>query len=282
MEEAWLGAVLLVLAALAGCIGGEEGSLESTDAPTDVGTNASTDGPTLPDGRPAPGNLTLAGCNEHGGAFPVPAGPFQEELPEGFSPVPFGPEGPTATLVVIAVSCSTSEGAPVAELTGFLQVEPSEDLSAGDVPHLVVLGGFSTSEQRVDVYDAWGMGDGIDVGDVTLEEPGQAPVARAGHAQGSGDGFTVDMVSTVEGPPEAESAGEARIFGVADGSVTGVVDLNWTDSQGGFAQGEATLTFQGDVSVMAGIPQPPTAGLAWHWWGDDYDIRLEHVPIGPS
>lgn len=272
-------AVLLATALLAvpaaGCFG-SDGSLEAANATesADEATNA-TDLGTLPDGNPVPTQATLTGCSEQGGVFPVPQA-MVGDVPEGFSFVSMDPAGLTATLLVIGLSCSLNDEEPVSELYGLVAVEPPEELAGETGTHAILLGGFSSLERQATIYRAWGMGEDVMPGDVTVEILQDTPVARGGHVLGTDGDFTVHMYSSVEGEPNPESAGEARVFGVADAEVTGAMDLTWTDSEGGYQTGEASLAFEGgDVP----IPQPAGAGVAFHFWGEDYDITFEHVDL---
>lgn len=275
--RAALVAVVLLAAGLAGCIGGDDAALEGANTTDATDAANETDLGTLPDGEPVPLDLEMADCYEQTGVFPVPAEAVGE-LPEGFEPVPFDPAGQTATMLVIALDCSLPGDEAHSEVWGMVEVEPPEELAAEDAAFsLIALGAISSTERRAHVYEAWGMGeDGILAGDVTVETLAETPPARGGHVLGTDDDFTVHMYTTVEGEPAPESAGKARAFGVDGGEVTGAMDVAWTDSQGGYQTGEAALAFEGG----APIPEPGGAGVAFHFWGEDYDVAFQYVDLG--
>lgn len=275
MRELLLALVLLT-AGLAGCIGDDAGDLEqanATDAAAEA-TNASELG-TLPDGEPVPLDIEMADCYEQTGVFPVPAEAVGE-LPEGFEPVPFDPAGQTATMLVIALDCSLPGDEDHSEVWGMVEVEPPEELAAEDAAFsLIALSAISSTERRAHVYEAWGMGeDEILAGDVTVETLAETPPARGGHVLGTDDDFTVHLYTATQGPPTPEEAGQARVFGVADAEVTGMMDVSWTDSEEGL-QGEALLDIE-DGGMD--LPRPEGAGIAVHWWGG-FDFTYEHVDL---
>lgn len=275
MNRTLLLAVVLLTAGLAGCLGGEDAALEESNTTETTPAVNESDLGTLPDGSPVPAETTLAGCHEQAGAFPVPRAFFEGEVPDGFEPVPFGPAGASATLVVISLSCSLS-GEDQRVLWGMLVVEPPEGLAPedGDVS-LLALGTISSDERQAHVYEAWGLGDEILTGDVTVENLQETNLGRGGHAMATDGDFTIHMYSSVGGEPAPETAGQARVFGESGGELAGAMDISWTDSEGGFQDGEATLAFEG----QAPIPQPESAGVAWHFWGDSYDVTFEHLDL---
>lgn len=282
MEKAWIG-LLLVVAAMGGCIGDSGEQVEETDTEDGPFFNGTSQQQALPDDVPR--NVTLGGCNEHGGAFPIPQDMFGAELPDGFSYVPFDPAGQSATLIVIGLSCSLAGGGSVGELWGFLHVDPPQELAVSDAVHLAVLGGFVDDRAQVEIYHAWGLGEGgsLSVGDVAVETIQQTPMARAGQTTAGDEGFTIRMTSAVQGEPSPESAGSARLFGIQGGDLTGIVDVDWTDSDAGFDQGEGHLSIEGELQDLS--PEGPafsTAGVAWHFWGDSYDLRFSYTPIPAS
>lgn len=293
----WVGlaAAVLLTAGLAGCIGTDEASPETASDPgaasadggdataPDSGNGTAdvngTDGAglgTLSDGSPVPTDLTFTGCSEQLGVFPVPAEAFGGSLPDGFSTVPFDPAGQTATLVAISLSCTREDGSEYRDVAGLLQVEPPEDLSRDDADfQYVLLGGVIADERSAEIYRAWGLGDDVDAGDVQIDVLADTPAARGGQVHAETEGFSLRMDSAVGGSPSGTEAGAARLFGVGNGTVSGVVDVDWTTSANGFQTGEAQLS----ISEATPVPQPIGEGLGLHFWGDEYTITFEHVDL---
>lgn len=291
-------AAVLLAAALAGCIGSDGGSAETASdpgpatagdgdatvpsnetgasAPNETEEDANPLG-TLPDGSPVPAQTTLAGCHEQIGVFPVPDRLVGTSTPEGFETASFGPLGETATLVVLSLSC-TVDGEDHGETWAMVEVEPPEEMASDEADFsLLVLGAITSSEDQTATYRAWGLGDDVLDGDVTVEALHEAGPTRSGHVLATDGDFTVHVYSGVGGEASPEEAGNARVFGAEDGEVTGIVDVAWTDAQGGYETGEATLAVEG--GTPAPIPQPQGAGIAVHTWGEDYDITYTYTPL---
>lgn len=79
------------------------------------------------------------------------------------------------------------------------------------------------------------------------------------------------LTTTTQGPATLSPGSEVRRFGVEQGTVTGAVDIAWTDLEAVF--GEAVLEDEGLVSVHT---EGVSAG--GHFWGFDETF----TPVDPS
>lgn len=260
-----LGIILLVLlAALAGCIG-TEGPDEGE--PLDVaGENDTVD----PSDLEVEETLTMGVCTEQIGIFPIVAPPGMLPLPEGFES--------ENLLYVVATECDTVDAAEEGEASqiqaGLLVTPPDRFALDGSMGHGIPLGSLVDDANVTSVFQSWNMGQ-VEQGDVLVERVAETPAGHTGHALGGTDAFTVHMYSQASIPGDG-AAGVIRLFGVDDGTVTNAVDLSWTDAP--LLQGEGTLVVEGDPNLPP-FPAPVEPGIVEHWWGEDYAFDFTYVPL---
>lgn len=232
---------------------------------------------TLSDGSPIPAGFHLTGCEEQGGTFatnPARAG----DLPEGFSHVPSDPAETTTTLHWIGRSCELDGDASYGEIWGLWEVRPPEHLAKdGAQLHFLAFSVSSTDERQVDVYETWGMENQVIPARISIEILQETPPSRTGHVSGEAGGATLNIYTSMHDETAATPARTARVFGYADGELTGAMDLAWTQAENTLSDGEATWSV--DVPLTAVARPPPESGLGFHRWGDSYNLTVERVDL---
>ncbi len=243
---------LLAVLLLAGCAGKgpDDGG---PDDPAASGTASSS--PTasqdpvapLPNGtQPAAApTLTLDGCTNHGGVFPVPMAGARAALPEGFEPIP-SPSDPAggATLYVLFLVCEGSsvdgnDTGPANVAYAELAVVPPDALKLPGVSDYTVPLAIGASAEpvadRLALYRL-GIAGRSTVSDVVETGSG-------GTFKMTFEGVTLE-IDAVAGPPAGALAdGAFALVGVQDGAARTVVQAR---SQGGqAAEGAAVLRSEG-------------------------------------
>ncbi|MEA3204108.1 MAG: hypothetical protein QOI63_1788 [Thermoplasmata archaeon] len=265
-------AVLLLLAA-AGCSGkGADPTTGATTAPPQAASSSQT---MLPPAAPPPAGprVTITGCTNFGGVFPVPMAAAQALLPDGFKAVPAaGDLTGGATLYVLALSCdgASVDGADVgAALLAYeeLAVVPDAAHQVAGVSDYTVPLLFSASPRALgDAFEALGLGKAGGVSWVTTG----AGTTTAGGSVG-GDGFTLTG-QAAPSPPVAIPSGAFVLFGVQGKQVRGVVD---GASEGGrFVQAAIVLQAQGNPPLLDQA-QPAAQGFSVA------GFTLHYAPRGP-
>lgn len=244
----------------------------STTLPTAEAPWNRTSADTLSDGSPIPAGFELTGCQEQGAI--IPADPDSaDELPQGFSHVSSDPLGTTATIHWFGRSCELEGEASYGEIWGLWEVRPPEHLAKdGAEIHFLAFSVSSSDERQVDVYEAWGMEELVIPAQISVEVLQETPSSRTGHVSGHAGGVTLNVYTSMYGESVPEPAREARVFGFADGEVTGAMDLAWTQADDALSDGEATWSVDPP-------PPSPESGLGFHRWGDSYDLTVERVDL---
>lgn len=278
MRGALLTTVLLLGAGLAGCIGSDGTETLDTSGVEDV---AGTDEAGVPV------TFDYHGCSEHIGLVPVPFAGDSRIFPEGFEPTPYplDPTGTSVTVVLMSLSCSHADseaGLDVADIDEFffmVPVEVPEAYAADDVDlYALLLPSFVSNQEVADLYEAIGM-PGVRVGDVT-QEAMESPMARTGHALGTDGASWAHLYTAVAGAEEAGEAGKARLFGVEDGKISGILEASWTEFSS--VSGEATYRLdQGNLDpavLLFSLLFGTYSGIGVHAWGFDMEFREVAVP----
>lgn len=235
-------------------------------------------GPTFPDGTPAPTTLTYQDCYEQWASLPVPAEPYRDLLPEGFSLASFQgePTNETGTLFVLGQTCRGPDGAEFSRAFVDLAVDPPDAWEDDDaLLHALMLSYVTTSQRRADVIQAWGFGAVADHGEVTLARNG-TPAARHGTLQASAGETNFSLETAVEGQPVEAGNGTARQFALGpSGRVTGAMELFLSSRQTVAGDGLA------DGTAEAGLlgPGPVRDGVGFHSW--ELDQTLTYVDLPP-
>ena len=202
------------------------------------------------DAEVLPESAVLEACYEQLGVFILPTSDAKPYLPEGFEPYQpegFEPEnvdlsGEYTPLNVWSIECEPvheKEG-PLNMMWMDISVVPPEayrsvDIDAYSVPVKL----FTSSPTLVETLHAFGIPQ-TELSEVTHEVNEKADTVRTGLAHATEGGEEVTMETHVAGGPIPEKGFEARIFGVEDGQVKGVVDLIISDFD--IMPGEASLT----------------------------------------
>lgn len=260
-----LGAITLVLlAALAGCIGTE--GLDEGEQLDIAGENDTVDSTDLE----VQETLTMGGCTEQVGFFPLVAPSDTVPLPEGFES--------ENLLYVVATECDMVDAAEEGKVSqiqaGLLVTPPDRFALDGSMGHGVPLGSLVDDANVTSVFQSWNMGQ-IEQAEVLVDRVAETPAGHTGHALGGTEDFTVHMYSQASIPGDG-AAGVIRLFGVDDGVVTNAVDLAWTEAP--LLQGEATLVIEGAPGLPP-FPAPVEPGIVEHWWGEDYAFDYTYVPL---
>lgn len=280
-------ALLIVTTALAGCLGGiDPGADDDEDLRPTEGTPDGDGGDPQADGtagkqadRSAGGpeqatDLTLAGCQEQIGVFPLPAqGPWVSMVPDGFEPEPFEGVPGTVSLAVAGFSCPTvshgeEESGPVHLLGGMVLVQPPQELARSGALHALWIGGNTDDELTSQALR--GLGLDVGGGTFTAETVDAQPAARQGifHLQ---DGDFIVSMDTRVGPGMTDEDGYAiRIFVPDDeGGVEAILDASSAGADGAWL---------GQAEIALSIPPPVDAGVAVHRWGEGYQLTLRPGP----
>lgn len=219
--------------------------------------------------------VDLTGCDEQLAILPLPMADLQAQVPEGFEVLPFDPLGQFGVMAGIGLRCASvaglAEGGGTIEMHGAILVVPPEEFRADGIEtYGVPVGVFTVHQGMADTYLAWGV-PSVDVTDITFTSlgpnEGQVTVYQG---EGSAAAVTQVVATVIPAPQTAETA---RLFTALDGKVTGAIDFAWTASDG--AQGTAAMAYQDGA-----FPLPlPSTGLGFHYFGDDYAFRLDHLPL---
>jgi hypothetical protein len=229
--------------------------------------------------------LTFEGCDEYAGVFPVPEAlsGAAGHLPEGFQPLYFDQANQLVTYFITGYACTSPTAAGAADAGGdkvaenvvmLIVTPPKEFAKQGVDIYGAIVVVDTTSEAHASSYRSWGIFDGNKT-EVMVEELQDTPVARVGHVLAKEKAFTAHQYSIGGGPEQALAAGQARVFGVHDKKVTGILDVNWTAATG--RQGETTLRFEQDPGPDAEPPVYP--GLAQQAASPTYNWVFQHVPL---
>jgi hypothetical protein len=255
-------ATVLLLAA-AGCSGKTATTTGPTAAPaTATATTAPGLLPNVTVVLPAGPSVTIEGCTNFGGVFPVPMAAAKAVLPDSLTPVPAAsdPQG-GATLYVLALKCdgSSVDGASL----GPALLAYEELAVTPDAAHAVK--GISDYSVPL-LFTAQPEGLGQALARLMLGKAGAGGLSWASTATGAitaqgtldGDGFTL-AGQTVPTPPVGLPSGAFVLFGVQDKQVKSVV--NGTSQHGTFVQAAVTLQGQGNAPLI-GQAQPATRGFS--------------------
>jgi hypothetical protein len=202
------------------------------------------------DAEVLPESAVLEACYEQLGVFILPASDAEPYLPEGFEP--YQPEGfeqenvdlsgEYAPVNVWSIECEPihEKEEPLNMMWMDISVVPpeayrSDDIDAYSVPVKL----FTSSPTLVETLQVFGIPQ-TELSDVTHEINVKADTVRTGLAHATEGGEEVTMETHVAGATIPEEGFEARIFGVEDGQITGVVDLIISDFD--ILPGEASLT----------------------------------------
>jgi len=212
----------------------------------DIVEGIQTDG----DAEMLPESVVLEACYEQLGVFIIPASDAEPYLPEGFEPYQpegFEPENVDLSREYAPVNVWSIECEPIHEKEEPLNmmwmdisvVPPeayrTEDIDAYSVPVKL----FTSSPTLVETLHAFGIPQ-TELSDMTHEVNESADTVRTGLAHAAEGGEEITMETHVAGSPIPEEGFEARIFGVEDDQITGVVDLIISDFD--IMPGEASLT----------------------------------------
>lgn len=254
---------------LAGCLGALDPSAEQAGGQQAPDADAGADGPNATAALPEV--LAVEGCNEHFGVFPVPGPAVTDRLPDGFAHEHMA--------YVFAFTCDTAalDGEDVEAFSfataGVFVAPPERHRLDGAIAHAVSVWTVATTESAADAFAAWDLGDVVE-GDVVLEVLGEAPPGHGARMTADDGDGVLHMYTGVRDPPTEGEAGTARIFGVADGQLTGYVDINWTSAD--VYEGGAMAGYEGPDSPL-GVPLGP--GAAYHWMGDGYGATFRAVAL---
>lgn len=279
-------ALLIVTTALAGCLGGTDPGAGGDEDLRPTGDTSGQDRPSSgangTGGAPADRstnaaeqatNLTLAGCQEQIGVFPLPAqGPWVSMLPDGFEPEPFEDVPGTISLAVAGFNCQSvslgeEESGPAHVLAGMLLVQPPPELTRSGAIHALWIGGNTDDPLTGKALRGWGLGTGD--GTFTVETVDAQPAARQGVFQLQDGEFLVSMDTRV-GPAVTDEEGyDIRIFDTGSDGVQAVIDAS---------AGGAEDAWLGQAEIAFPIPPPVDPGMAIHRWGDSYELTLQPTP----
>ena len=195
-------------------------------------------------------SAVLEACYEQLGVFILPASDAEAYLPEGFEvylPEGFEPEnvassGEIAPLSVWSIDCKPihEKEEPLNMVWVDIPVVPPEAYRSDNIDtYSVPVQLFTSSPTLVEALHAFGIPQ-AELSDVTHIVNEQADTVRTGLAHATGGGEEITMETHVAGATIPEEGFEARIFGVEDGQITGVVDLIISDYD--IMPGEASLT----------------------------------------
>lgn len=265
-------ALAMLTAGLTGCIGSDSGTRNVPSA-----TDRAPGSPSFADGAPAPTSLQVRDCYEHAGFFPVPASAYEGKLPDGFELASYQeePSGHSAVLEVFAAACEHPNGTTVSWAETVLRVDPPGAWENEDaIGHGLILSWVTTSEHRARVNDAWGLGDVVQTGDVSLKEA-QTPAVRQGTLHVSTGETTFRLETLAGGPPDQAAGIEFRVFGLGDdGTVTGAKDVTWTQNTAAFGSG----VLSGSAHAALGGVVPAEIGTGAHFWGFDETETFVELP----
>ncbi len=197
-----------------------------------------------------PESVVLEACYEQLGVFILPASDAEAYLPEGFEiylPEGFEPEnvatsGDIAPLYVWSIDCKPihEKEDPLNMVWVDILVVPPEAYRSDDVElYTVPVQLFTSSPTLVETLHELGIAQ-TELSDVTHEVNEPADTVRTGLAHAIGGGEKITMDSHVAGSPGPAEGFDARIFGVENGRVTGVVDVIISDYD--IMPGEASVT----------------------------------------
>lgn len=279
-------ALLLVTTALAGCLGGTapgagdedprttgDASGEGSPPSQTNGTAAGPNGSAQADGDRSGTDLTLAGCEEQIGLFPLPAqDPWTTALPDGFEAEPFQDVPGTIALAAAGLACQTAshdgqDSGPIHILGGLLLVRPPPELTRSGAIHGLWIGGNTDDPLAAQALQGWGLNVGD--GTFTMETTDAEPAARQGLFQLRDEGFVVSLATQV-GPGLSDETGyDIRIFVPGDTGVQAIVDGSSGDAEGAWV---------GQADLVVPFPPPVDAGVAVHRWGESYSLTLAPGP----
>jgi hypothetical protein len=253
-------ALLSVLAlAAAGCSGKGAGTAgPPTAGATQASTNQDPSGETLVPIPPNP-SITLGGCTNFGGVFPVPMDAARALLPDGFTPVPAAgdPQG-GATLYALVLKCDdaaingTSIGPGLLAYEELAVVPDAAHMVKGITDYTVPLLFSAAPKSLGSAFEALRLGKsgGVSFGvyaSGTLEAQGGV----------GADGFTL-RGQPIQQPPTPLGPGAFVAFAVQDRQVVGAV--NGTSAGGSALQAPVLLQAQGNPPLLAQA-RPATRGF---------------------
>jgi len=279
-------ALILAASLLAGCAGGDDDAGVSDDALGPAVLVPPDENLTIDPPEPAiPLELVLSGCSLQTGWFQAPLSFFASEIPAGFTPVSEAPGGQTVRVEIDAFTCETVAGDGVSgtaesQLWISLAVTPPAEYTGPGIGNYVVPLSITIPNDAVGaVLRAWGVGDVMETGSVTVTTLQDAGSVRMGQSSAREDGFFVEMATVATGSVVNADAAMGRVFLIEDGQVTGAIDVTVSTGQaivGGLA---AVRVEPGVVEQVSSLPIA-SPGLAYHAWGAEYGYTYRLVRFG--
>lgn len=255
---------------MAGCLG-------TSDRPSDAGT--ATEGRA----EELASRLTMAGCILQVGVFFPPAKAL-DPPPDGFSHLSQDPAGTTGTVIVAVEICrgASEDGSAVEDLVSEMHVyhvvDPPDTYEDDDVDHALLVHAVTSSQAIASRYEAWNLTT-PEVGSVAMTATTGADAVRVGTASAEAADLSADLHTAVQSRDAAEESLAVRLYGVADGQVTDVVDVTSTPYRAPTGTAELVLdaggTDPGDAVPWAAL-QGTTTGIGQHYVADDLTLDLVH------
>lgn len=262
--------MVLIAVPLAGCLG-------ASDAPAGSG-------PAIEDGvDDGPKRLTMAGCGLQVGVF-FPPVEILGSPPDGFSHLGQDPAGATGTVIVAAETCrsASEDGSAVEEAVSEMHVyhvvDPPDPYEDDDVDHALLVHAVTSSREIASRYEAWNLTT-PEVGRVAMTATAGSEAVRVGTASADAGRLSADLHTATQSREAARESLAVRLYGVADGTVTDVVDVTSTPYRAPTGTAELVLDAAGTDPADA-VPwaatQGTTTGVGQHYVGDDLALDLVH------
>lgn len=223
----------------------------------------------------APAMLLLDGCYEYRLTRGAPRADAEAAMPEGFSPVPFGPTGDDAAYVTVVVGCDRAdapEGTPRLRhaIEGFVAT-PVDSWAVEDALHVVAVLAYADDPARVTELRAVGFDAAY--ANISFYYSGRGPIDHRG-----GWGIVPEEGAPTAGDVNARTAAievppPLRVLASRDGAVLARWDLvpsaACTQEGVGYAHDGDAAAF---VPAGASRVEP---GEATHLWGAAYAYATE-------
>ena len=279
---AW--ALLIALAGLTGCIGGETSDEPSTGSPNrqaaldSTGAEVALNNSTANVSTALPPGFTQTGCTLHVGLIPLPADMVASEVPEGWATVPFQDVPGMVEGFVSSITCGDTQGDNLtdgeADAMGMGLIVGVPGALAGPDANAILLEFVSDRDDMVARLHAWGM-HGSEVAEVQVNDV-LSPAAAVTMGQAHYDWGSVYLTMQVPGTPFDLGATQIRLFALEDLVPVGAFDLSWGDAAG-IGPGTVELVIVGSPPVPDG---PPLGGLSTVI-GPDLTLTSEPFDVRP-
>lgn len=223
----------------------------------------------------------MAGCGLQVGVFFPPVDVLAPP-PDGFSHASQEPAGATGTVIVAAETCrsASEDGSAVEDLVSEMHVyhvvDPPDAYEDDEVDHALLVHAVTSSPEIASRYEAWNL-TSPEVGSVSMSASDAMDTGRVGTASADAEGLSADLHTAVQSRDAAEESLAVRLYGVADGEVTDVVDVTSTAYRAPTGTAELVLDAAGaDPAVPWAAMQGATTGIGQHYVAGDLTLDLVH------